>query len=70
MINITCKTYRGTINFNDIMKAGTTKDRTEIQNLQNRLQFDEPINIQFTSVSLPVSQITNQYPFYMIRRTP
>lgn len=51
------------------MKAGTTKDRTEIQNLQNRLQFDEPINIQFTSVSGPISQITNQHPFYMIRRT-
>lgn len=43
------KSHMGTINFSDIMKAGTTKDRTEIQNLQNRLQFDEPINIQFTS---------------------
>ncbi|XP_062582917.1 medium-chain acyl-CoA ligase ACSF2, mitochondrial-like isoform X1 [Saccostrea cucullata] len=41
--------YSGTIKYNELMKAGTNKDRTEIQNLQTKHQFDEPINIQFTS---------------------
>lgn len=48
--------YRGTINFKDILEAGSNKERTEIQNLQNKLQFDEPINIQFTSVSYTTNQ--------------
>nr|XP_022323457.1 acyl-CoA synthetase family member 2, mitochondrial-like [Crassostrea virginica] len=43
------KSHLGTINFKDILEAGSNKERTEIQNLQNKLQFDEPINIQFTS---------------------
>ena len=43
--------YRGTLKFADVMKAGTTKRRREIQDLQSRLQFDDPINIQFTSVT-------------------
>ncbi|XP_048773369.1 medium-chain acyl-CoA ligase ACSF2, mitochondrial-like [Ostrea edulis] len=43
------KSHSGTLNFNDIMMAGTNENRAEILNLQNKVQFDEPINIQFTS---------------------
>jgi hypothetical protein len=43
---------RGTLKFADVMKAGTTKRRREIKDLQSRLQFDDPINVQFTSVNI------------------
>lgn len=33
------------------MNAGSDKDKRKIVDLQTRLQFDDPINIQFTSVS-------------------
>ncbi|XP_048240735.1 medium-chain acyl-CoA ligase ACSF2, mitochondrial-like [Haliotis rufescens] len=41
--------YRGALKFSDVMEAGTSKDRAAILDLQRRLQFDDPINIQFTS---------------------
>ncbi|KAJ8316422.1 hypothetical protein KUTeg_006436, partial [Tegillarca granosa] len=41
--------HMGTLKFSDIIKAGTSKLRTDILDMQSKLQFDEPINIQFTS---------------------
>lgn len=42
---------RGTLKFSSVLEAGTSKRKAEIMDLQKRLQFDDPINIQFTSVS-------------------
>lgn len=39
----------GSFLLNDVIQAGTTKDRQYILDIQKKLQFDEPINIQFTS---------------------
>ena len=33
------------------MQSGGSEQRSAIHNLQDQLQFDDPINIQFTSVS-------------------
>ncbi|CAC5408960.1 ACSF2 [Mytilus coruscus] len=43
------KEYQGALKFSDVMEAATNKRRTEILDLQSKLQFDDPINIQFTS---------------------
>lgn len=40
----------GTLKFDDVMNAGSDADARGIVDLQNKFQFDEPINIQFTSV--------------------
>lgn len=46
-----CFFPRGTLKFSSVLEAGTSKRKAEIMDLQKRLQFDDPINIQFTSVS-------------------
>ena len=43
--------FPGVFKFNDVMKLGGAADLSDMQNLQVKLQFDDPINIQFTSVS-------------------
>ena len=42
----------GTLSFHDVMYAGGTTEMEELNALQQRLQFDDPINIQFTSVCI------------------
>ncbi|CAG2247729.1 ACSF2 [Mytilus edulis] len=43
------KKHQGTLKFSSVLEAGTSKRKAEIMDLQKRLQFDDPINIQFTS---------------------
>ena len=44
----------GAFKYSDVVQAGSAKTRQRIQDMQRKLQFDDPINIQFTSVSIPV----------------
>lgn len=44
--------FPGTYNFDDVMEMGESDDFSSICNIQDKIQFDEPINIQFTSVSI------------------
>ena len=37
--------------FQELMEAGGAEEKRELHKLQNELQSDDPINIQFTSVS-------------------
>ena len=39
----------GMLNFDDLMKAGGNKERDTLADLAGKLQFDDAINIQFTS---------------------
>lgn len=41
----------GAIMFQELMQTGGAKERRQLQKLQRELQSDDPINIQFTSVS-------------------
>ena len=41
----------GTMMFQELMQTGGAKERRQLQELQKELQNDDPINIQFTSVS-------------------
>ncbi|KAL3879067.1 hypothetical protein ACJMK2_031381 [Sinanodonta woodiana] len=39
----------GALKFSDVMEAASDKERRTIFDIQDKLQFDDPINIQFTS---------------------
>lgn len=39
----------GMYNFDDFMQAGDSKHKQELQEIQKKLSFNDPINIQFTS---------------------
>jgi len=41
---------RGTFRFQDIYETGNGKLVQEVKGMQRRIQFDDPANIQFTSV--------------------
>lgn len=36
--------------FEDVMQAGSSQHMQQLQDLQRKISFDDPINIQFTSV--------------------
>ena len=42
---------RGTFSFQELMEMGGIDDRQQVENVQKELQSDDPINIQYTSVS-------------------
>lgn len=42
---------RGSFTFSEIMDAGDQSHKKLLDEIRTNLQFDEPINIQFTSVS-------------------
>ena len=43
--------FSGTFSFQELMEMGGKEDRQQLENLQKELQSDDPINIQYTSVS-------------------
>lgn len=43
--------FSGTFSFQELMEMGGIEDRQQVENLQKELQSDDPINIQYTSVS-------------------
>lgn len=40
----------GMLHFEDVMQAGSSQYTQQLQDLQKKILFDDPINIQFTSV--------------------
>lgn len=47
------------------MQAGSSQYQQQLQDLQRKLSFDDPINIQFTSVT-----ITQQFPLFFVHLIP
>ena len=43
--------FLGAFNFDDILEAAGLAEVRAVLDIQDTLQFDDPINIQFTSVS-------------------
>ncbi|XP_029195189.2 medium-chain acyl-CoA ligase ACSF2, mitochondrial-like isoform X2 [Acropora millepora] len=41
--------FGGTMSFEDLLKTGGSSEKQKLQDLQTKLQSDDPINIQFTS---------------------
>ncbi|XP_053399689.1 medium-chain acyl-CoA ligase ACSF2, mitochondrial-like isoform X2 [Mercenaria mercenaria] len=50
------RSHVGTLKFSDVMSAGSEASVRKIADLQDSLQFDDPINIQFTSGTTGVSK--------------
>lgn len=44
----------GMLHVDDVMQAGDSRHQRELSELQGKLSFDDPINIQFTSVTAGV----------------
>ncbi len=44
--------YPGTLKTDDVFGMGNAEHRQTVEDCKKTLQFDEPINIQFTSVSI------------------
>jgi hypothetical protein len=42
----------GMYHLEDVMQAGSSQHMQQLEELQKKLSFDDPINIQFTSVLL------------------
>lgn len=42
----------GMLHFEDVMQAGSSQHVQQLQDLQKMISFDDPINIQFTSVTV------------------
>ncbi|XP_040919123.1 medium-chain acyl-CoA ligase ACSF2, mitochondrial-like [Toxotes jaculatrix] len=49
MVIVTDSRQPGMLHVEDVMEAGESRHHKELMDLQSKLSFDEPINIQFTS---------------------
>ncbi|XP_047426997.1 medium-chain acyl-CoA ligase ACSF2, mitochondrial-like [Mugil cephalus] len=49
MVIVTDSRQPGMLHVEDVMQAGESRHHGELMDLQNKLSFDDPINIQFTS---------------------
>ena len=49
MILTKFKSFRGTLDFDDIFHAGTQDDYENLKSVKGKIQMDDPVNIQFTS---------------------
>ncbi|KAI0222871.1 Medium-chain acyl-CoA ligase ACSF2, mitochondrial [Lamellibrachia satsuma] len=49
VIMLSEKEFPGTLKFSDVLESGTNVQLQALYDLQDKLQFDDPINIQFTS---------------------
>lgn len=56
MVIVTDSRQPGMLHADDVMQAGESRHHKELMDLQSKLSFDDPINIQFTSVT-----VTAQY---------
>lgn len=51
MVIVTDSRQPGMFHVDDVMQAAESQHHKELMDLQSRLSFDDPINIQFTSVT-------------------
>lgn len=51
MVIVTDSRQPGMFHVDDVMQAAESRHHKELMDLQSRLSFDDPINIQFTSVT-------------------
>uniref|UniRef100_A0A3B4UL10 Medium-chain acyl-CoA ligase ACSF2, mitochondrial n=1 Tax=Seriola dumerili TaxID=41447 RepID=A0A3B4UL10_SERDU len=54
MVIVTDSRQPGMLHVEDVMQAGESRHHKELMDLQSKLSFDDPINIQFTSVAFSI----------------
>ena len=62
-------TNSGTLRLKDAIDSGTSSFVYKVHNLQRRIQFDEPANIQFTSVIRWIQLKANRKQFFVDQGT-
>ena len=62
-------TNSGTLRLKDAIDSGTPSFVYKVHNLQRRIQFDEPANIQFTSVIRWIQLTANRQQFFVDQGT-
>lgn len=55
MVIVTDSRQPGMLHVDDVMQAGESRHHKELMDLQSKLSFDDPINIQFTSVTFSIA---------------
>lgn len=58
MVILTDSREPGMLHIEDVMQAAESRHRRELMDLQSKLSFDDPINIQFTSVTFSITTFT------------
>jgi len=58
MVIVTDSRQPGMLHVEDVMQAGESRHHKQLMDLQRKLSFDEPINIQFTSVTFNIASFT------------
>uniref|UniRef100_A0A3B4UMD9 Medium-chain acyl-CoA ligase ACSF2, mitochondrial n=1 Tax=Seriola dumerili TaxID=41447 RepID=A0A3B4UMD9_SERDU len=61
MVIVTDSRQPGMLHVEDVMQAGESRHHKELMDLQSKLSFDDPINIQFTSVTFSIAPFTMAY---------
>lgn len=59
MVIVTDGRQPGTLHVDDVMQAGESRHHRQLMDLQSRLSCDDPINIQFTSVTFHVAPLAH-----------
>uniref|UniRef100_A0A3B4ULS1 Medium-chain acyl-CoA ligase ACSF2, mitochondrial n=1 Tax=Seriola dumerili TaxID=41447 RepID=A0A3B4ULS1_SERDU len=68
MVIVTDSRQPGMLHVEDVMQAGESRHHKELMDLQSKLSFDDPINIQFTSVAFSIVLVVKR--FLKIERNP
>lgn len=55
MVIVTDSRQPGMLHVEDVIQAGESRHHKELMDLQSKMSFDEPINIQFTSVTFSIA---------------
>lgn len=65
MVIVTDSRQPGMLHVDDVMQAGESRHHRELMDLQSKLSFDDPINIQFTSVTFSVSTFSRAHMYHI-----
>lgn len=63
MVIVTDSRQPGMLHVDDVMQAAESRHHKELTDLQSKLSSDEPINIQFTSVTFSIAPVTLAHMF-------
>lgn len=55
MVIVTDSRQPGMLHVEDVMQAGESRHHKELMGLQSKLSCDDPVNIQFTSVTFSLA---------------
>ena len=58
-LNLFFPLFSGAFSFEDVLAVGGKEDKLKVEQLQKSIKFDDPVNIQFTSVRQFLNSLLN-----------